>query len=92
VRIHLAAEHALEFQPAHARFQLRRLALDLARGRFVVLALGQVQQLRGIADGGAGAVEVAQLGAEARAFASELLGPIGCSPDAGILQLATDLF
>jgi hypothetical protein len=92
VRIHFAAKHALEFQAAHTRFQLQRVALDLARGRFVVLALSQFQQLRRIADRGAGAVKIAQLGSQARALASEFLGPIGRSPDAGILQLATDLF
>jgi hypothetical protein len=92
VRIHLGAKHALEFQPAHTRFQLQGVALDLARSRFVVLALGHFQQLRCIADRGAGAVKIAQLGRQARAFASEFLGPIGRSPDARILQLATDLF
>ena len=43
VRIHLAAEHALEFELAHVGFELARVALDFARHALVVLALGEIE-------------------------------------------------
>jgi hypothetical protein len=48
--------------------------------------------LRRIAHGVAGAIEFAQVGDQARALASQLLGAFGRAPDGGILQLAADLF
>jgi hypothetical protein len=40
--IHLAVEHALELEAAHAPFEADGLALDVLRGALVVLALGQL--------------------------------------------------
>ncbi len=48
VRVHLAAKHALELELAHLRLEPLRVALDVARGGLVALALGQLQQLRRI--------------------------------------------
>jgi len=66
--------------------------LDIARRRFVVLALGELQQLRGVRDGFARAVELVDLGAQLRAFAAELLRLVRLLPDGGVFQLAIDLF
>jgi len=92
VGIHLAAEHALELEPAHAVFQTERILLDVARGGFVVLAFGQLEQLGGVGDGFGGAVDGVELGRQPRAFAAELLGLVGRGPDGGVFELAVDLF
>jgi hypothetical protein len=92
VGIHIAAEHALELEPAHARFELAGVALDVTRGRLVVLTFGQFQQFCRIADCRIGAVQVFDLPSEARALAAELLGPIGRSPDARIFEFSGYFF
>jgi hypothetical protein len=86
VGIHLAAEHALELEPAYARLEFAGVALDVTRGRLVVLTFGQFQQLRSITDCRVGAIQIFDLGGEARALPAELLGPIGCAPDSRIFQ------
>jgi hypothetical protein len=86
--VHLAAEHALELKPAHARLERTGLALDIARGGLIVLALGQLEQLRGVTDGGIGLVQLLQICSEARTFTAELLGAIRSAPDRRILELA----
>jgi hypothetical protein len=92
VRVHLAAEHALELELAHPGLEHIGVALDLARGRLVILVFGQLQQLRSITDGGAGAIELGQFGLELRALAPELLSALGDVPDGGVFQLAADFF
>jgi hypothetical protein len=92
VGIHFTAKHALEFQPAHAGFERAGLALDIERRGFIVLALGQVEQLGRIADRGIGAIEVREFRGQARALAAELLGAIGCAPDGRILEFAGYFF
>jgi hypothetical protein len=92
VRIHLAAEHALQLEVPHLAFEGGRVTLDVARGRFVVLALGQLQQLFGIGDALASGVELGELRRQARPFAAQLLGLVGLVPDAGVFQLAADFF
>jgi hypothetical protein len=92
VRIHLAGEHALEFQLLDAA----RIALDVFDhglcGLLVVLHLGQVQQLTGAgqpfgqrADAGDGLVQQ-------RTFAAERLRPFGVVPDVGAFEFAIDFF
>jgi len=92
MRVHFAAEHALELELAHASFELAGVAFDVARRRLVVLDLGQLEQLRRIADSITGAIEFAELGDQPRALAPEFLGALGRAPDGGVLQLAADLF
>jgi hypothetical protein len=92
VRIHLAAEHALELELAHAGFELPGVAFDVARRGLIVLDLGQLEQLRCIADRRAGAIEFAKFADQARTLAPEFLGTLGGAPDGGVLQLAADLF
>jgi hypothetical protein len=92
VRVHLAAEHALEFQPAYAGLERAGIALYVACGRLIVLAFGQLQQLRRVADRGIGAVELGEFGGQASAFATQLLGALGCTPDGRILEFEAYLF
>ena len=92
MRVHLAAEHALELELAHALLEAGGIPLDVLRRRFVVLAFGELEQLRGIRDGLAGAVELLELGGELGALAPELLRLVRLLPDGGVFQLATDLF
>jgi hypothetical protein len=92
VRVHLTAEHALELELTHAGFELPGIALDLARRGLIILGFGQLQQLRRIADGVTGAIELLKLGDQPGALAAELLGTLGCAPDGRVLQLAADFF
>jgi len=77
MRIHLATEHALEFEFAHLRFELRRFAFDIGGGIRVVFRLGQVQQFSGVGQRAPGAVQLTQFLRESRAFAAEFLRPVG---------------
>jgi hypothetical protein len=90
VCIHLAAEHALEFQAAHIRLERPDVTLDGAGGGFIALQLGELEQLRGIAQRRADAVELLELGGQARTLAPQLLGPRGVAPDRRVLELAAD--
>jgi hypothetical protein len=92
VRIHLAAEHALQLEVAYLAFEALRVALDVARRTLIAFRLGELQQLARVADSLGGAVELADVGAQARALAAELLGARRVRPDAGVLQLAAYLF
>jgi hypothetical protein len=90
VGVHLTAEHALQLEVPDFAFEGRRVALDVARRGFVVLAFRQLQQLFGAGDAPGSAVELGELGAQARAFAAELLRLVGLVPDRGVFELATD--
>jgi hypothetical protein len=92
VRIHLAAEHAAELEHPHAGFELRDLPLDVADGGRIVLGLGQLQQLGGVRQRGAGGVELLEIGVQPRALAPQLLRPFGVVPDILLFQLADDFF
>jgi hypothetical protein len=89
--IHLAIEHALELEAAHAAFEAYGLALDVRRGALVVFALGELQKLGRIRDGFGGAVELLELGCEFGALAPELLRFVGLLPDGRVFELAIDL-
>jgi hypothetical protein len=92
VGVHLAAKHALELELAHPGFELAGVAFNVARRRLIVLALGQFEQLRRVADCIAGAIEFGELADQPRALAPEFLGALRRAPDGGIFQLAADLF
>jgi hypothetical protein len=77
VRVHLAAEHALELELAYAGLEFAGVAFDIARRGLIALAFRQFQQLCGITDGAAGAIDLAQLAYQPRALAPELLGAFG---------------
>jgi hypothetical protein len=90
MRVHLTAEHALELQVPHRGLEALTIALDLSRRWVIGLADRQLQQLRVIGNGGRRAVDFLDVGAQAGAFAPELLGARGVRPDGRILQLAAD--
>jgi hypothetical protein len=92
VRVHLAAEHALEFEPAHVALERGRIALDLAGGRRIVLDFGELQQLAGVAQAGGRAIDFLELTGQACTLTPQLLGAIGRAPDAGILELTAYFF
>jgi hypothetical protein len=62
-------EHALELETSYVRFETLHIALDIARRRLVVLALGELEQLRCIGDAFGGTFDLGDLRREARAFA-----------------------
>lgn len=92
VRIHLAVEHALQFELAHAAFEAIRVFLNIGGGAFVVLALGELEQLCRVGDGLGGAVDLFELGRKLRALAAQVSGFIGVLPDGRIFELAGYFF
>jgi hypothetical protein len=92
VGIHLAAEHAPEFEAPHAVLDGADFAFDVAGGRFVVLGLRQGQQLAGVAHGARGAVQLAGFIGQARALAAQFLGAFRLVPDGGVFELARNFF
>jgi hypothetical protein len=87
VRVHLAAEHALQLETANVPFEPLGIPPDVPGGGFVTLPLGQLQQLRRIGDALRGAIDLGDVGAEAGAFLTELLRPLRLRPDGGVLEL-----
>ena len=92
MRIHLATEHALEFEPAHRGFEVARLAPDFARRRLVVFRLGEIEQLGGIRDRVRSAIELIDVGGEPRPLLAELLRALLVRPDSRLLEFAVYLF
>jgi hypothetical protein len=92
VRIHVATEHALEFQLANPGLDLAGIARDLARRFLIVLGLGQFQQFTGVARRIQRAVKISDFAAQPGALLAQLLGAIGLVPDGGVFQLARYLF
>jgi hypothetical protein len=92
VRVHLAAEHALQLEPADVALETPRIVFDRLRRSLVILALGKLEQLGGVRDAFVGAIDLLELGREARTLLAELLRTFGGGPDGGILELAADLF
>ncbi len=88
MRVHLAVEHALELEMAHLGFQALRVALDVARGSLVASRFRELQQLGGLGDALGGAVDLADVGGQAGAFAPELLRARRVRPDGRIFELA----
>jgi len=71
-------------------FERCGVSLDVARGGFVVLGFGQLQQLFRVRDAFGGGVELCELGTQACALAPQLLRAIRLVPDAGIFELTRD--
>jgi hypothetical protein len=92
VRIHFAAEHALELEAAHRALEPARFALDLGGGRVIALRFGELEQFGGVGDRGRGAVDLAGLGGQSRALLAEQLGALLVGPDGGILEFAVYFF
>jgi len=75
---------------AHLALEALRVTLDVARRALVSLGLRQLEELRGLGDTAAGAVDLADVAAQPRALAPELLGARRVGPDPGVLELAPD--
>jgi hypothetical protein len=91
VRVHLATEHTLELEAADFGLEPLGVRLDVPGGRLIALALGQIQQLRRIVDTLGGAVDVGDLGTQARPLLAELLCPLRLRPDGRVLELPSYL-
>jgi len=87
VRVHLAAEHALELEAAHLTFEALGIPPDVLGGGLITLALGELEQLRRIGNALGRAVDLRDVGAEAGTLLTELLRPLGLRPDGRVLEL-----
>jgi hypothetical protein len=87
VRVHLAAKHALELEPADLALEPLGIAPDVLGGGLIALPLGQVQELRRIGDAFGGAIDLGDVGAEARALLPELLRTLRLRPDGRVFEL-----
>jgi hypothetical protein len=88
VRVHLAREHALEFE----LFDLERQTVDVGfdfQGRPGVRLSGRkIQEFRRVTQGALEAIQAAYDLLEFGAFLAELLGAVRVVPNAGLLELA----
>jgi hypothetical protein len=87
VRVHLAAEHALQLEAADFALEPLGVPPDVLGGRLIALPLGQFQELRRVGDALGRAVDLRDVGAEAGALLPELLRPLRLRPDGRVLQL-----
>jgi hypothetical protein len=87
VRVHLATKHALELEPANLALEPLGIEPDVLGGGLIALPLGQLQQLRRIGDAFGGAIDLRDIGAEARALLPELLRPLRLRPDGRVFEL-----
>jgi hypothetical protein len=87
VRVHLAAEHALELEPAHLALEPLGIAADVARGALIALRLGQLQQLRRIGNALGGGIDLPDVGVQAGALLPQLLRPLRLRPYRRVLEL-----
>jgi hypothetical protein len=85
-------EHALQLQLAHAGFEPIGVLLNFGGGGFVVLALGELEQLGSVGDPLGGAVDFLELGGELGAFAAQLPCFVRVLPDGRVFQLAAYFF
>jgi hypothetical protein len=92
VRVHFAAEHALQLEAAHLPFEPLRIPFDVSGGGLVALPLGQLQELRRTGDALGRAIDLRDVGAEAGALFTELLRPLRLRPNGGVLELPRYLF
>jgi hypothetical protein len=91
VRVHLAREHALELELRDLALEARDVLLDGADRAIVGLRLGELEQLAGLAQPAAQAIERADDRLELGAFATEFLGALRVLPDRRVLQFPQDL-
>jgi hypothetical protein len=85
-------EHAFQLEATHLSFEPLCIGVDVARGGFVSLALGELEELRCVRYTFGGALDFARVGGEARPLTSQLLRPFGFGPNGRIFQLAPYLF
>jgi hypothetical protein len=88
VRIHLAGEHALEFQLLDFEGQSLGVGLDSLDGVRIRLGRGQIQQLGGIGQGAFEPIESADDLLELGSLLSQFLRAVRDVPNTGLLELA----
>jgi hypothetical protein len=87
VRVHLAGEHAREFELPHALLVAGDVAHDLGEARFVLFGFDQCQQFAGVREPGGDLVEFGDGRVEFRPLAAERLGLGRQIPDRRIAEL-----
>ena len=86
VGVHLAIEHAAEFELLEDTGKLGDLAFEVFQGCFVIFLAGQLDQILRIGASALEAVDGADYVLEGRALAAQRLGPLRVIPDAGLGQ------
>jgi hypothetical protein len=88
VRVHLAGEHPLKFEPFDFELEAIRVRLDFIRCALITLRSGQFQQFPRVGESLGEPLQAAHHGFELRALFAEFLRAIGVVPDAGLFELA----
>jgi hypothetical protein len=88
VRVHLAREHALEFELLDLEGQTFDIGLDFLARPGIRLRGGQLQEFRGIGQGALQAIQAADDLLELGAFPAQLLRAIRVAPNARLFQFA----
>jgi len=91
MRVHLLIEHALELETAHVRLEGLSVRFDGASGCLVVLALGQLQQLRSVGNAFARPINLFYGRSEPCTLATQLLCALLVRPDGRVFELTPDL-
>ena len=85
MRIHLAGEHAHEFEARDPLIQRRHVAFQFGEGGAIILGLDQLQQVRRVGPFLAERIEFADRGLQPRTLAAEFLRAFRLVPDLRIL-------
>jgi len=88
--IHLAWEHALEFETLDIQVQAVCIRLYLPDCPQIALARGKLEQLARIGDGARQPIDAADDVFQFGALPAKFLRPLRLVPDAGLLQFARD--
>jgi hypothetical protein len=91
-RVHLVREHALEFERAKARFGGIEISDDRRHGFFIVLSLGEREQLSGVVEPAGQVTQGRYDTLEFDTFAAELLGAFRLVPDTRVFEFAIDFY
>ena len=91
-RIHLAGEHALEFELVDFRGELIDIVGDCSDRAFVVFADRKIEQIAGLAERIGQRADAADDALEIRAFLAEILRALRVVPDVRIFEFARDFF
>jgi len=91
VRVHLAGEHAREFQLPHALLVAGDVARDFGEAGLVLFGFDQRQQLKRVREPGGDLVEFGDRRIEPGALAAERLGLVRSIPDCRIAELVVQL-
>jgi hypothetical protein len=90
VGIHLAWEHALEFEALDIQVQAVRIRFNLPDRPNIALADNEIEQLARIRDGARQPIEAADDVFQLGAFPAKFLRPLRLVPDARLFQFARD--